>query len=136
MIFGSLPSRATALRIAARSTSSGTPVKSCSTMRATTNGISSLRRRLRVPVRELSTSFARTFLPSQLRSTDSSTMRMLTGSREISRALLLQRGEGIELAGAAEAGVELPQSGESVCAHPFRLNCTGAEATRLFSAVG
>ena len=30
-------------RIAARSTSSGTPVKSCNTMRATTNGISSVR---------------------------------------------------------------------------------------------
>ena len=43
IIFGFLPRRATAERIAARSTSSGTPVKSCSTMRATTNGISSVR---------------------------------------------------------------------------------------------
>ena len=43
MIFGSLPRRCTAERIAARSTSSGTPVKSCSTMRATTKGISSVR---------------------------------------------------------------------------------------------
>ena len=43
MILGFLPSRATAERIAARSTSNGTPVKSCNTMRATTNGISSVR---------------------------------------------------------------------------------------------
>ena len=50
MIFGFLPSRATAERIAARSTSSGTPVKSCNTMRATTNGISSVRVRVRLPV--------------------------------------------------------------------------------------
>ena len=35
----------TAERIAARSTSSGTPVKSCRTTRATTNGISSVRHR-------------------------------------------------------------------------------------------
>lgn len=40
IIFGSLPIAATADRIAARSTSKGTPVKSCNTMRATTNGIS------------------------------------------------------------------------------------------------
>ncbi len=43
MILGFLPSLATALRIAAKSTSSGTPVKSCNTMRATTNGISAVR---------------------------------------------------------------------------------------------
>ena len=43
MIFGSLPSRAAAERIAAKSTSNGTPVKSCNTMRATVNGISSMR---------------------------------------------------------------------------------------------
>ena len=41
MIFGSPPNRCTALRIAARSTTSGTPVKSWSTIRATTKGISS-----------------------------------------------------------------------------------------------
>ena len=41
MIFGSPPNRCTALRIAARSTTSGTPVKSWRTIRATTNGISS-----------------------------------------------------------------------------------------------
>ena len=37
------PGRATAERMAARSTSSGTPVKSCSTMRASTKRISSVR---------------------------------------------------------------------------------------------
>ena len=43
-----------------------------------------VRRFLRVPVRQRLDIFAlATFLPSQLRSTDSSTMRMLTGSREI-----------------------------------------------------
>ena len=43
MTAGSLPRRSTAERIAARSTSSGTPVKSCRMMRATTNGISAVR---------------------------------------------------------------------------------------------
>ena len=38
--------------------------------------------RLRVPVGEVRTSPSVTFLPSQLRSTDSSTMRMVTGSFE------------------------------------------------------
>ena len=52
MIFGFLPSFATAVRIAAKSTSSGTPVKSCSTMRATTNGISAVRVSVGLPVGE------------------------------------------------------------------------------------
>ena len=43
MIFGFLSEARNAERIAARSTSSGTPVKSCNRMRATTNGISSVR---------------------------------------------------------------------------------------------
>jgi len=38
--FGSPPARATAERIAARSTRAGTPVKSCSTTRAGLKGIS------------------------------------------------------------------------------------------------
>lgn len=42
-VFGLFPSRAAAERMAARSTSNGTPVKSCSRMRATTNGISVVR---------------------------------------------------------------------------------------------
>jgi hypothetical protein len=40
-----VPSRCAVLRMAARSASSGTPVKSCSTTRATMNGISSVRGR-------------------------------------------------------------------------------------------
>src|SRR5206468_3021745 len=83
MIFGSLPSRCTALRIAARSTISGTPVKSCKTMRATTNGISSVAGDFAFHFASASTSLRRTFFPSQLRSTDSRTIRMLTGNREI-----------------------------------------------------
>ena len=80
MIFGFLPSRATAERIAARSTSSGTPVKSCSTMRATTNGISSVRRAFGFQLASARTFCSVTRLPSQLRRTDSRTRRMETGS--------------------------------------------------------
>src|SRR5215831_17180685 len=83
IIFGSPPSRCTALRIAARSTISGTPVKSCKTMRATTNGISSFAGDFAFHFASASTSLRRTFFPSQLRSTDSRTIRMLTGNREI-----------------------------------------------------
>ena len=45
----SRPIFSTADRIAARSTSSGTPVKSCKITRATTNGISSVPLGLRLP---------------------------------------------------------------------------------------
>src|SRR5438270_1127273 len=83
MIFGSPPSRLTALRIAARSTTSGTPVKSWRTIRATTNGISSFAGDLAFQFASVSTSLRRTFFPSQFRRTDSSTIRMLIGSREI-----------------------------------------------------
>ena len=78
----SCPSRATAERIAARSTSSGTPVKSCNTMRATTNGISSVRSAFGFQLASARTAASVTLLPSQLRSTDSSTSRMETGSLE------------------------------------------------------
>ena len=83
MIFGSLPIFAAASRIAARSTSSGTPVKSCSTMRATTKGISSVRGAFGCQLASWRTCASETFLPSQLRKTDSSTMRIDTGRREI-----------------------------------------------------
>ena len=73
----------TAVRMAARSTRSGTPVKSCKTMRATTKGISSSAGAFAFQFARVSTSRAWTFFPSQLRSTDSRTMRMLTGSFEI-----------------------------------------------------
>ena len=72
---------AATLRIAPRSASSGTPVKSCSTTRATTKGISSLRGAFGCQLASCATCSAATFLPSQLRSTDSSTMRIDTGSR-------------------------------------------------------
>ena len=52
-------------------------------MRATTNGISSAMGFLAFQLARLRTSCSLTFLPSQLRRTDSSTMRMLCGSREI-----------------------------------------------------
>ncbi len=81
MALASLPMAAATLRMAARSTSSGTPVKSCSTTRATTKGISSLRVALGCQLASCATCSGRTFLPSQLRSTDSSTMRIDTGSR-------------------------------------------------------
>jgi hypothetical protein len=77
-----LPIAAATLRIAARSASSGTPVKSCSTTRATTNGISLLRSALGCQFANCSTCSAVTFLPSQLRSTLSRTMRSDTGSRD------------------------------------------------------
>ena len=81
MVFGFLPILAATLRIAARSASSGTPVKSCSTMRATTNGISSVRDAVAFQLASCLTCSSLTFLPSQLRSTHSSTMRIDTGRR-------------------------------------------------------
>src|SRR5512143_1327189 len=82
MTFGFLPMSCATLRIAARSARSGTPVKSCSTTRATTNGISSVRVAVGLQFASRRTWSAVTFLPSQLRSTDSSTIRIDTGSRE------------------------------------------------------
>ena len=79
---GSLPARCAALRIAARSTSSGTPVKSCSRTRATMNGISSVRSPPHDQFARVRTSFSVIFFPSTLRRTDSRTTRMLTGSFE------------------------------------------------------
>ena len=82
MIFGSRPIRATAERMAARSTSKGTPVKSCNTIRATTKGISSVRCALGDQFASACTLLSLTFFPSQLRRTDSSTSRIETGNRE------------------------------------------------------
>ena len=78
--------------MAARSASSGTPVKSCSTTRATTKGISSLRSAVAPHRANCATWSAVTFLPSQLRSTLSSTMRMLTGSRATPGKVLASAG--------------------------------------------
>ena len=58
-------------------------MKSCNTMRATTKGISSCAGALAFQAANDSTSFSATFLPSQLRRTDSSTIRILTGRRDI-----------------------------------------------------
>ena len=89
---------ATALRIAARSTSSGTPVKSCNTMRATTNGISAVRVSVGFQLASSLTFASATFLPSQLRKTDSSTRRMETGNLEIGAdAGFFQRGQRIKV---------------------------------------
>src|SRR2546430_12649401 len=52
-------------------------------MRATTKGISAFAGDFAFQFASVSTSLRRTFFPSQFRSTDSSTMRMLTGNREI-----------------------------------------------------
>ena len=57
-------------------------MKSCRTIRATTKGISSLIGFCAFQLARFRTSCSLTFLPSQFRSTDSSTMRMLCGSRE------------------------------------------------------
>ena len=74
---------ATAWRMAARSTRSGTPVKSCRTMRATTKGISSETGAFAFQLASVRMSFSLTRFPSKLRSTASRTMRMLTGNLEI-----------------------------------------------------
>jgi hypothetical protein len=81
IVFGSLPICLATVRIAARSASSGTPVKSCSTTRATTNGISLTRSVFGCQLASSATCSLLTFLPSQLRSTLSRTMRIETGSR-------------------------------------------------------
>ena len=80
MALGDLPSDCATDRMAARSASSGTPVKSCSTTRVTTKGISSTRSAFGAQLASSSTCCGVTFWPSQLRSTDSSTMRIETGS--------------------------------------------------------
>ena len=60
--FGLPPNRCTALRIAARSTTSGTPVKSWSTIRATTKGISAFAGDFGFQSARFSTSLRPTFL--------------------------------------------------------------------------
>ena len=73
---GSPPSRCMALRMAARSTTQGTPVKSCSTTRAGLKGTSTAAgRAASQPARSI-TSCSVTSTPSQFRSTASSSTRM------------------------------------------------------------
>ncbi len=103
--------------MAARSASSGTPVKSCSTTRVTTKGISSTRSALGAQWASCSTCSAETFCPSQLRSTDSSTMRIETGRRVDVGVLLGQFLQGPVLAGLARRGLEGLEGGrETRCA--------------------
>src|SRR3989344_251431 len=83
IFLGFLPSFTATLRMAAKSAKSGTPVKSCSTTRETTNGISSVRAALGAQCASCCTCSAVTLRPSQLRSTESSTMRIDTGKRWI-----------------------------------------------------
>src|SRR3954465_10523867 len=75
--------------MAGGSQSSGTPVKSCSRMRASTNGISSVRGATAFQPASCRTCSSVTFLPSQLRRTDSRTIRMETGNRSIGRLSFL-----------------------------------------------
>ncbi len=118
MIFGFFPMSRATLRIAARSASSGTPVKSCSTMRATTNGISSVRAPVGFQFASCFTCSSVTFLPSQLRSTDSSTMRIDTGSRDtLADAGAFQRGQRVELPGGAVGEFEFLERVVEVVAH-------------------
>src|SRR5256714_7954724 len=92
--FGSCPASFTALRMAARSTTSGTPVKSCRSTRETTKGISSVRSPRGCQEARFFTSSSRTRFPSRLRRSDSSTMRRLTGRR--ATAGYLSRAAGSE----------------------------------------
>ena len=118
MIFGFLPIRCATPRIAARSHSSGTPVKSCSTTRATTNGISSVRGAFGAQLASSRTCSSVTFLPSQLRSTLSSTMRMETGSREmLADAGRLERGQRIVASRDARLGGKRLQRAVQIVRH-------------------
>ena len=83
---------AATLRIAARSASSGTPVKSCRTTRETTNGTSSRRGAFGFQPASSTTCSGSTFLPSQLRSTDSRTMRIEIGRRAMPGYCLVSAG--------------------------------------------
>ena len=69
--------------MAARSHRSGTPVKSCSRMRATTKGISSVRGALGCQLARRRICSVVIFLPSRLRNTDSNTTRIETGRRDM-----------------------------------------------------
>lgn len=80
---GSAPALAAALRMAARSTTSGTPVKSWRTTRPTVNGTSYEPGDFAFQLARFLTSCSVIFLPSQLRRRDSRTMRMEMGRREM-----------------------------------------------------
>ena len=84
ILFGSPPISRIASRIAARSTTAGTPVKSCMTTRAGVNAISLLGSSLAFQVASASMSCARIDSPSSLRSRFSSRIFSENGSRAMS----------------------------------------------------
>ena len=81
MRVGSPPSACIAARIAARSTTAGTPVKSCSSTRAGMNAISLAGSAFGSQLASARMSASLTCLPSSLRSRFSSRMRSENGSR-------------------------------------------------------
>ena len=81
---GSPPRSRIASRIAARSTTAGTPVKSCSRTRAGVNEISRLGSAFATQVATASTSSAVTVSPSSRRSAFSSRIRSVYGRRSTS----------------------------------------------------
>jgi hypothetical protein len=84
ILAGSPPMSAIASRIAARSTTAGTPVKSCMTTRAGVKAISADGLGLRVPARERLDVLALTPTPSSLRSRFSSSTLSEKGRRATS----------------------------------------------------
>ena len=82
---GSPPRSAIASRIAARSTTAGTPVKSCMSTRAGVKAISRLGSARASQLANASTSSARTAKPSSLRSRFSSRTLSENGSRATSK---------------------------------------------------
>ena len=83
---GSPPNSAMAWRMAARSTTAGTPVKSCISTRAGRKAISAPARRSFIQAPKLAMSSTVTVRPSSWRSRFSARMRSETGSRERSPA--------------------------------------------------
>jgi len=104
IVFGSRPRSRATLRIAARSRAADAGEVLQHDARDDERDLVDPRG-VRRPARELAHVLSVTFLPSQLRSTLSSTSRMETGRREISDARRLERGERVERAGAPDASV-------------------------------
>ena len=110
--------RSTAERIAARSTSSGTPVKSCRTIRATTNGTSAVRSARGFQAASARTSSALTPLAvavAKQRLEDHADRDRQAADR--AEALALELGERVELAGRAVPEREAPPDALEI-AHP------------------
>ena len=124
MILGFFPSRAMAERMAARSTNSGTPVKSCKTMRATMKGISCGARGVGLPLRQFADVGFADFLAvaiAQHRFQDQTDGDGQPGNR--ADAGLFQGGERVKRAGPAVAGVELPERIKKIMCSVHGLRC-------------